>query len=266
MFPKLFEIGGFPIHTYGVLLALALLASIELMARLASRQGVDRNRVWDFGFVIVLSALVGAKLLLIVTEFKAYSEQPSRIFTLEFLQAAGVYYGGLLGAIVGAFWFFSKHRELNFWTFADLSAPCIALGQFIGRLGCFAAGCDYGKPTDLPWAVTFTDPYAARNVGVPLNVALHPSQLYESFAALVLFGLLFWALRSKKFPGQVFLLYLMGYSVVRFFLEFYRGDPERGLYFGGAISTSQIVSLLLFPIAALIYWRRRQARVGTSRG
>ena len=257
MFPKLFEIYSFPIHTYGLLLAVALLASIEVMARLAKREGLDRNQVWDLGFIIILAALLGAKLMLVAVDYDYYLSQPSRLVSLEFLQAGGVYYGGLLGAIAGTFLYLWRHPELKFWTVADMAAPCIALGQSIGRLGCLAAGCDYGKPTDLPWAVTFSSEYANRHVGVPLGIPLHPSQAYESLAALAIFLILLRSFKRPHFPGQVFLLYLMLYGAVRFLLEFARGDTVRGLYFDGLISTSQIVSLILLPLALFWWWRRR---------
>ncbi|HSR68271.1 MAG TPA: prolipoprotein diacylglyceryl transferase [Acidobacteriota bacterium] len=263
MFPKLFDLGPVPIHTYGLLLALALLISIELMARLGEKQGINRTKIWDLGFIIILSALVGAKLLLILTDLDLYLSDPGRIFTLEFLQAGGVFYGGFLGALGGAAYFIRKHPEFTFWNVADLAAPCIALGQAIGRLGCFAAGCDYGKPTDLPWGVTFTSEYAARNVGVPLHVPLHPSQLYESAAAFLLFLFLLRTFHRRHFRGQVFLLYLLLYSAARFLLEFWRGDAARGLYFNGILSTSQIISLLLFPAAAYFFWTRRK-RLGAA--
>jgi phosphatidylglycerol:prolipoprotein diacylglycerol transferase len=259
MYPKLFEIGGFPIHTYGLLLAVALLVSIELMARLAKREGLDRNQVWDLGFIIILAALLGAKLMLVVVDYDYYFSEPSRLISLEFLQAGGVYYGGLLGAVAGTLLYLWRHPELKFWTVADMAAPCIALGQAIGRLGCLAAGCDYGKPSDLPWAITFTSEYANRHVGVPLGVPMHPSQAYESLAAFLIFLLLLRFFRRPHFQGQVFLIYLLLYGVARFLLEFLRGDAARGLYFDGLLSTSQIVSLILVPLAVFLWWRRRPA-------
>ena len=262
MLPKLIDIGPVPIHTYGLLLALALLASIELMARLAHRRGISRNQVWDFGFVVILSALVGAKLLLIVVDLDVYLRDPSRLVSLEFLQAAGVFYGGLLGAVAGTAFYLRKHPGLSFWTLSDLAAPCIALGQSIGRLGCFAAGCDYGKPTDLPWGVTFTSEYASSNVGVPLNTPLHPSQLYEAGSTLALFLILLGVYGKQRFQGQVFLLYLIGYGALRFALEFARGDGGRGLYFDGLISTSQIISVLVVPVAITLYIRLDKRKKG----
>ena len=258
MLPKLFEIGGFPIHTYGLLLAAALLVSIELMARMGAREGISRNKIWDLGFVIILSALLGAKLLLVVSDLSLYLSEPDRILTLAFWQAAGVYYGGLLGAVAGAAIYLRRHPDLKFWTVADIAAPCIALGQSIGRLGCLAAGCDYGKPTDLPWGITFTSDYASGNVGVPLHVPLHPTQAYESAGTFLIFLFLLRTFRRRRFQGQVFLLYLITYGVLRFLIEYVRGDLARGVFLDGLMSTSQVISLILVPVALVIYSHRRR--------
>lgn len=123
----------------------------------------------------------------------------------------------------------------------------------VGRLGCLMAGCCYGRQTDVAWAITFTDPAANLNVGTPLNVPLHPTQVYESFAGLVIFVLLL-ALerRARSFPGRTFWMFVLLYSVSRFIIEFYRGD-DRGFVFN-AVSTSQAISLVLAPLAVLMLW------------
>ena len=200
MFPKLFEIGSFPIHTYGLMLALAFLGATALLARLAERDGIPRSRAWDLGFVIIISALVGAKLLMLLTNLSYYLAQPSRLLALEFWQAGGAFFGGLIGATLAAFIFIRRDKKLSFLKVADAAAPAVALGQAIGRLGCFAAGCDYGTPAEVPWAVTFTSEYANEHVGVPLTVAVHPVQLYESFSTLGLFAVLLY-LRYMPFDG-----------------------------------------------------------------
>jgi phosphatidylglycerol:prolipoprotein diacylglycerol transferase len=139
------------------------------------------------------------------------------------------------------------------WVTADVLAPGLAVGQAVGRLGCFAAGCCFGRPTTVPWAVTFRDPYATRAVGTPLDVALHPTQLYESAAALLLFLLLLWLSKRKRFHGQIALVYLFVYAAARFVIEFYRGDPSRGTVLGGWVSTSQFVALLIALTVAVLY-------------
>jgi phosphatidylglycerol:prolipoprotein diacylglycerol transferase len=159
--------------------------------------------------------------------------------------------------VLTSIWFFRKHR-LPVWVMTDILAPSVALGHAIGRLGCFTAGCCYGKPTTMPWGVTFTDPYAKEIVGVPLGIALHPTQLYEALVEFALFGLLVFLAGRKKFDGQIFWTYVFGYSIARFVIEFFRGDLERGFVFGGALSTSQVIALLLVVAAsfALLTLRR----------
>ena len=263
MFPRLLELGPVTLHTYGLLLATAYLTSIMLASRLAEKEGVSSNRIWDLGLVVIISALLGAKLLLIVTDWSGYLERPSRLLSVEFWQAGGVYYGGFIGAVLGAAIWVSRSPDLKFWTIADGAAPAIALGQSIGRMGCFAAGCDYGKASDLPWAVTFTSEYAHEHIGVPLNVALHPTQLYESGATFLIFWILLGIYKRRRFPGQVFFSYLLLYGATRFSLEFFRGDLGRGFVFGELLSTSQFISLLIVPvgIAGLIYYYRRPQEV-----
>jgi phosphatidylglycerol:prolipoprotein diacylglycerol transferase len=266
MLPKLIELGPIPIHTYGLLLATALLVAISLAAHLAETDGLSRKKAWDLGFVIIISSILGAKLLLVLTSFDYYFQDLSRLFSLEFLRAGGVFYGGLLGAIFGAFFFTRSHPDVPFFRMGDAAAVSIPLGQAIGRLGCFSAGCDYGSPSSQPWAVTFTNQYAHEMVGVPLNVALHPYQLYESLSTFGLFLILYWLFQRRTFQGQVFLVYLIAYGVLRFLLEFFRGDTDRGFVFDGLLSTSQFVSLLIVPVAVLGYvvlrQRQRAERVG----
>lgn len=252
MFPILLDFGTFPLHTYGFLLALAFLSALWFTARAAGREGIDKGAVYDLGVYIAVSALLGAKLLFLVTEFRFYASHPDEILSLATLRSGGVYYGGFILAAIAGIWM-SRRKGLPVWKVADLCSPGIALGQAIGRLGCFSAGCCYGKPTSQPWGIFFSDPYSHQVVGVPLDVSLHPVQLYQAAANLALFGLLWFSLSRKRFDGQVFILYLVGYAASRFLIEFFRGDAGRGFVFGGALSTSQFIGLLLFPAAAVLF-------------
>ena len=259
MFPKLLDFGYFPLHTYGFLLASAFLAALWFSAQAARREGIDKAAVYDLGVTIAISALLGAKLLFLLTEFRYYAAHPGEILSLTTLRSGGVYYGGFILAAIAGIWM-SWRKGLPVWKVADLCAPGIALGQAIGRLGCFAAGCCYGKPTSQPWGVVFSDPCSHQVVGVPLGVPLHPAQLYQAAANLALFGLLWLSLSRKRFDGQVFIFYLVGYAASRFLIEFFRGDASRGFVLGGALSTSQFIGLILFPAAAVLFLilRRRQ--------
>jgi phosphatidylglycerol---prolipoprotein diacylglyceryl transferase len=251
--------GPFILHTYGFLLAMAFLAGLYMAARQAKRAGLDANRVTDMAVWVLIAGLIGAKLLLLGVDWRFYSRNPREM--LAIFQSGGVFYGGLMGGMLIAWWY-ARRYALPGWATADALAPGLILGQAIGRLGCFAAGCCYGKPASVPWAVTFTDPYAARAVGTPMDTPLHPSQLYESAAAFLLFLFLIWLADRKRFQGQVVLAYAIGYSVIRFALEFWRGDGDRGTVFGGALSTSQLIAIVLVLGASALYPRLRKNRVG----
>src|SRR6267143_753721 len=176
MYPRLLELGPITVYTYGVLLAAAYLLGLKLAMVRAKTRGLDEARVLDLGIYIIISALIGAKLLLLVTDFRTFKADPHELLTLA--RSGGVFYGGLILAVVVALWYI-RRVGLPLWTTCDMFAPGIALGHVIGRFGCFFAGCCYGRPTSVPWAITFTNPYAAANVGTPLNIPLHPTQLYE---------------------------------------------------------------------------------------
>jgi phosphatidylglycerol:prolipoprotein diacylglycerol transferase len=250
MHPILFEVGGWPVYAYGVLLALAYLAGLQFAVVRARRAGMDGTKIMDFGIYLIIAALVGAKLMLVLVDFDYFRTNPRELFSL--VRAGGVFYGGLIGALVVAILLVRRYK-LHLWTTADLFAPGIALGHIIGRLGCLLAGCCYGRHTDLPWGVTFTDPVAAANVGTPLNDPLHPTQLYDAGAELlILLFLLATERRGRPFPGRTFWGYMLLYGVSRFIVEIYRGDP-RGMVMG--MSTSQFVSVLIVPISLVMLWR-----------
>ncbi len=247
MHPILFEIGGFPVYTYGVLLAAAYLLGLQFALMRARARGLDGNRVMDLGIWIIISALIGAKLLLLIVDFDTFRQNPRELVTL--MRSGGVFYGGLIAAVVVAIWYLRRHR-MPVWSVTDAFAPGIALGHVIGRMGCFFAGCCFGRATDVPWAVTFTNQYAAENVGTTLNVPIHPTQLYEAGAELLILGLLlFMERKGRPFPGRTFWGYLLLYGITRFIIEFYRGDA-RGMV--GDFSTSQFVSMILVPLSVLM--------------
>jgi phosphatidylglycerol:prolipoprotein diacylglycerol transferase len=282
MYPELFRIGSFPINTYGVLLALAFLLALIVAAWLAARDGLPRERVYDLGLWMLLAALIGSKVLMLLTE-PVYREHPWQLLSLDFLRSGGVFYGGFLGAVLTGYLLIRRYG-LPWWKTADAFAPGIALGLAIGRQGCFAAGCCWGKPTTLPWGVHFTEAghevtgvptivgqlsetaqqnYWASKLGGELApVHLHPTQLYESFAALIIFLFLIWLHRRKRFDGQVILFYALLYGITRFTIEFFRDDPRGdilGLTTLTGLSTSQMISLVvgLFALVMLIGRYRR---------
>ena len=250
MHPILFEIGNWPVYSYGVLLAAAYLAGLQLAVIRARKSGLDGARVMDLGIYLIIAALVGAKLMLVIVDFDHFRSQPGELLSL--VRAGGVFYGGLIFAFVVGLWLVRRYR-LPLWKAADAYAPGIALGHVIGRLGCLLAGCCYGKPTDLPWGLTFTSPVAAANVGTPLGIPLHPTQLYDAGAEmLILAFLLIFEKRGRPFAGRTFWLYMLLYAISRFIVEMFRGD-DRGAMLG--LSTSQVVSLVVVPAAIVMLMR-----------
>jgi phosphatidylglycerol:prolipoprotein diacylglycerol transferase len=255
MYPRLLELGPITVYTYGVLLAAAYLLGLKLAMVRAKSRGLDEARVLDLGIYIIISALIGAKLLLLVTDFQTFKNDPRELLTLA--RSGGVFYGGLILAVVVALWYI-RRVGLPLWTTCDMFAPGIALGHVIGRFGCLFAGCCYGKPTTEPWGITFTDQFARDNVGTPLGVPLHPTQLYEAGAELlILVFLLTTERKGRPFAGRTFWLYMLLYAISRYVIEFFRGD-ERGTV--GIFSTSQFISVILAPLAVvmLIYLARRK--------
>lgn len=260
MHPVLFTIGSFRVPTFGLLLVLGLVAGVYVTIRLGRREGLDPNQLLDFSTWLIITGLIGAKVLMIVSDWGDYRQNPGDIFSVATLEAAGVFYGGLIAATLFAVWYIRRYR-LPLLKVFDIYAPAIAIGQCIGRLGCFAAGDDYGKPTHSFLGVVFTNPYTHELSGTPLHIPLHPVQLYESAVLLVIFGVLMWQFRRKKRDGEVFLVYITLYAVARFVLEFFRGDSDRGFVFNGLLSTSQFIAILALVFAGFwaYYLYRRPA-------
>jgi len=228
---------------------------LQLAVIRARREGLDAARVMDLGIYLIIAALIGAKLMLVVVDFDHFRENPRELFSL--FRTGGVFYGGLIVSVAVGIWLMRRYR-LPVWATSDLFAPGIALGHVVGRLGCLLAGCCYGRPTDLPWGITFTNPAAAANAGTPLGQALHPTQLYDAGAELLILAvLLIFERRGRPFAGRTFWLYLLLYATSRIVVEMFRGDP-RGMVFG--MSTSQFVSILIVPVAAVMLLRLRGAR------
>ena len=259
MFPKLLELGPLTVYSYGVLLAAAYLGGLQFALVRARQRGLDAARIMDLGIYIIVSALLGAKLLLVIVDFDHFVQNPGDLMSL--VRSGGVFYGGLLLAVLVGVWYVRRHN-LPTWQVADVAAPGVAFGHVVGRLGCFLAGCCYGRPTDVPWAVMFTNPLAHENVGTPLGVHLHPTQLYEAGAeAIILALLLAFEGKGRPFPGRTFWGYMLVYGASRFVIEIYRGDP-RGMVFGD-VSTSQFISLLIVPLSVFMLFRL--SRQGSAR-
>jgi phosphatidylglycerol:prolipoprotein diacylglycerol transferase len=265
MHPILIKIGSFQLPTYGTLFALALISAMYMVTRLGKREGIDPARLLDFSTWLIIVGLLGSKVLMILTEWNFYGKNPGEIFSWNTLQAAGVFYGGFASATFFAIWYIKVYR-LPLLKVFDIYAPAIALAQSIGRLGCFSAGCDYGKPTTSFLGVVFTNPLSQQLTGVPIGVRIYPTQVFESLATFMIFGILLWQYRRKAYDGQIFIIYLSLYAVARFFIEFLRGDEDRGFVFNHLLSTSQFIAILALLTAAVMVLtlRARPRKTGQS--
>ena len=231
MFPELFSIGPITVYTYGVLVALGFLAGTYYAAA-NSKDVMSKQQVYDFIFYVILVGLIGARLLYVLTNFSYYSDNPLEI--LQIWKGGLVYYGGFICVLLFAF-FYCRNKKTNILKLADIFAPALALGHFFGRIGCFFSGCCYGKNTDYFLAVS----------------GRHPTQLYEAFGNLLIFFLLNKILKSSHKKGYVFAWYMFLYSILRFFIEIFRGD-DRGTFFLG-MSPAQNISIIIFLITLVIF-------------
>lgn len=250
MFPKLISIGNFFIPTYGTLVAIGFLLGLWVTVRLAKRAKLPAEPVTNLAIYCALAGLAGAKLFMILFDFRDYWEGSKKLFSLDTLQAAGVYQGGFLLALVVAV-LYMRQNHLPALATSDVFVPGLALGQAIGRIGCFAAGCCWGVECHLSWAVTFRNPEAWNLTGVPIGIPLHPTQLYESVADALVFAFLYYMVLRPHTAGAILGWYLALYSSARFVIEFFRFH-EQGLHAG--LSYTQWISLatLLAGIALLL--------------
>ncbi|MCX7016134.1 MAG: prolipoprotein diacylglyceryl transferase [Candidatus Sumerlaeota bacterium] len=275
MHPILIRFGNFFIGTYGLFAAIGLLTGVFTAARRAKRNELDENMVLDLAFIGIVAGLIGARLTYIGIEYKdfiASLTDPNRSPWEYILTRQGFVFGGgmIAGALAGA-WFL-RRRGAPVWHTADCLAPSFALGHAFGRLGCFSAGCCWGKVCRLPWAVTFPKVVSPR--GEPMgfvyedhlergwipptatrSLPVHPTQLYEAAALALIFLALVWLWRRRRFEGQIFIAYMALYSAARFIIEFFRGDGERGMLLG--LSTSQWIAMAAIGLAVWL-WRARR--------
>jgi phosphatidylglycerol---prolipoprotein diacylglyceryl transferase len=254
MHPILFRLGPLPIYTYGVLVAAGVLLGLWYARRQAPRAGLDPDHVWNLGIYMVLVALMLAKVWLLLTSWDYYIQHPRQIFSIETFQSGGTFYGGIVGA-VATILLYTYVQKMPLLAVMDTFGAALPLGHALGRLGCFAAGCCYGKPTSEPWGVTFTNPAAAQLAGTPLGVHLHPTQLYEAGVEFLNFLFLIWLGGRQRFRGQMIGAYFMLYGAERGVIEFFRGDPGRTMLFHDTTSLMQLVSVGLVLTGAFLWWR-----------
>lgn len=254
MHPILLKIGNVPLYTYGLFVALGFLTALGFARKEAGRLGENPDLILDLGFYLLIAAIIGSRAFFLLVNPEVVLENPLAAF--QIWKGGLVFYGGFIAALVTAI-VFVRRKKLSFMRVADIFSPGLAAGHAVGRIGCFFAGCCYGKECELPWAVTFKDPLSLAPTGIPL----HPTQLYSVAANLLVFGILWFSRTRITRRGRLFWLYMMLYGIIRTILEFFRGDP-RGFIFGG-LSVSQAIGILLACVAAaalLLPWNQR----GTS--
>ncbi|MBS3818451.1 prolipoprotein diacylglyceryl transferase [bacterium] len=251
MHPILIKIGPLTVHTYGFLMALGIALGLWFVYVQAKKGGLNPGKILDMAFYTIIISLLGAKLILLGGNLSYYFENPSEFFSLA--RSGGVFQGGLFFGLVFALWYLHKHK-IPTWKTADIFAPAIALGHGVGRIGCFSAGCCYGRVCSVPWGVVFGNEYAHNLTGIPLNTPIHPTQLYESILNFLNFSVLFILLKKKKFDGQVLSFYIINYSLIRYFVEFYRGDhPEKSYVISNPSPYLSLSMPQLFCIIGLIF-------------
>ena len=255
MYPLLFHIGSIAIPTYGVLTAMAVLAALAVLVLRARWFGLSASSVWNLGLLAVLATLIGSRLLLVAADFKIFVAHPFWVLGLASLPGGWILAGGAtIGLVIAVL--YALAEGLPVLRITDAAAPAAALAFAINRVGAFFAGLSWGKPTTLPWAVTYHDVVAYIWYRTPLNVALHPVQLYDAAASLVLFALLLWM--PIRRPGEAAGLWLFFYGFCRFFLEFLHGSMTREPVFGGVLTLSQAIAVTAV-LAGGILWLRRDS-------
>ncbi len=228
------------------MIATAFLAGLWTASRRAPRTGISAETLLDLGPWLILGGVLGARLFFVITFWNTEFAHESFTHLFAVWQGGLVYYGGLIGASLGTL-IYMLRKQLPVWKLADVVAPSIALGSMFGRIGCFLNGCCFGRACTLPWAVHFPP----GNDSYPQ--AVHPTQIYDALLNLTLYGFLAWVYRRKRFDGQVFGLYLVGYAVFRFIVEMFRGDyPPNQLFLGGWATPAQLVSMGMLVTGAVL--------------
>ena len=265
MDPIAFKIGGFAINWYGILVAGGFLVGLWTASRRCVLDKLVGKVISDLGVWIILAGMIGARAMHVVTYWEEqYVDQPLS-HLLDFRGGGLVFHGGFIGAALAVILYTRLHGKQPLWKIADAFAPSIPLGHALGRLGCLMYGCCFGTVCDLPWAIQFPEHSPAFNLlgQAPTDAAhslyVHPTQIYSALLNVALYGGLAWLYRHKRFDGQVFGLYLAGYSINRFVVEFFRGDYQAEQLWFGWVKPGQQLSLFLLPIGItlIILLRRR---------
>ena len=229
---------------YGICLATGFMLGLWTAGRRGMRIGLNAEDISNLMIWMFIGGVVGGKALYLINHWEDFQNSKN---TMQMLRSGWVFHGSLIGACIGI-WLFIRRTNMPLWATFDTLAPSFALGHAIGRIGCFMNGCCYGKTCDLPWAVQFPDSHSTH----PAHV--HPSQIYEFILNMMLYGFLAWLFRQRKFDGQIFAAYLLGYAVIRFGVEFARAD-ERGWMWFNSLTSGQGISIVLLGLGGFIWWK-----------
>ena len=247
MHPELFSIGDFTVHTYGFMIMLGATLGYFYMSTTVKRElGITPDKIQNLAILIIVAAFVGGKVFFYFEVPGYYFGTPSNMF--KGFRTGFVFYGSLLFVIPTVIWYFRK-QKWPVWALLDRIAITGCIIHMCGRLGCFFAGCCHGLPTDSFLGVTFTDPVSQAE---PLNVPLHPTQLYEVTWIAIILVVLLMMKRHNRFEGQLFFIYIIMYSVGRGIIEIFRGDVRRGFVIDGILSHSQLISLIIIAVTIVV--------------
>lgn len=250
MHPVLFSLGPITLYTYGLFLALGFMAGLYTARREAKLLGENPDTVSDLVFYLIIFGVLGGRFFYILTNLDSFTRNPGNIFKIW--EGGLVFYGGFIFSIVTV-WAYTGIKKISLWKYADILAPGLAIGHAVGRIGCLMAGCCYGRECNLPWAVTFHN----HDSLAPLNIPLHPTQIYEVVGNLLIFAALMIFRNKKQLDGQVFWIYVLLYGAMRFIIEIFRGD-DRGDFIFGIISVSQTIGILMIGASVFMHFYMRK--------
>lgn len=259
MYPELFKLGPITVYSYGLMILIGVICAWFYMRRQGAKLGLNSDNISELLLWCFAGVFVGGKVFFFFEDPQTYIKEPSKM--LEGLGSGFVFYGSFLTTIPILIWWFRK-MKLPVWHMFDLIGIAGAFVHGFGKIGCFMAGCCHGKVCKTAWGITFNHP---KSHAEPLNTPLYPTQLWDAAIIFFTIALMIWVKKRRQFEGQLFLIYGMVYAVGRFLTEKYRGDEERGFILNGLLSHSQAIALLVFSVAAYIYWQRFRSTKNTTR-
>ena len=251
MYPVLIDFGSFAIHSYGLLIAIGVLVAIFLAIRYGHREGLVAEQILDLSVYNIVAMIVGARLFYVIGQWHLYKDRPWEIIMVQ--RGGLIYLGGILMGILVVL-LYARAKKLSALLLLDVFSPGVILASVIGRLGCFFNGCCFGLPAKLPWAMIF--PAGSLAYSYFPDEHLHPTQIYAIIGLLLVFALLVWRYKYKRYNGQIFFTALIFYSLHRFMIEFFRYSPIH--WFG--LTPSQWIVAVLFVVGAFFLIRRARGR------